>query len=142
MASLSSRECVRFPIPTLTKLMQQADLHWDHRHQHLQSDKGYLTYLQQRLKALQQIIALSPERCPALEAKVQALESLEADLDKRIASESASCKILEQIFDDAQHAQSVLLKHRERTLHRGRQHFQHLLHEIFAQIQYATPYLA
>lgn len=142
MASSACRVLLRVHFTSLPTLMQQANVHWEQVSQVLQADVRHLERLQHRLSTLQQILAweptLPPEHSPALVAKVQALASEVEDLQERIACERVRCHMLEHVFEEAQRAQSILLKQRERTHHRGRHHFQQLLKDLFTQIPQAA----
>lgn len=146
MFTSAGRRLIRVQLTTLPKLMQQTSAHWDQVDQALQTDEMHLECVQQRLKVLQQILTgeptLTPEHCTILLSKVEALVNQEERLHRRIALERARCQLLEQVFEDAQRAQSILLKQREKTHRRCRQHLQHLLGEIFTQVQHAAVWLA
>jgi uncharacterized protein (DUF342 family) len=140
--ALSACRVLRVHLTTLPTLMQQANAHWEQVSQVLQADERHLERLQHRLSVLQQILAgeptLPPAHSPALVAKVQALASAAEDLQERIAQERVRCQMLQQVFEEAQRAQSILLKQRERTHPRGRHHFQQLLKDLFTQIPQAA----
>ena len=141
MLTSTRRRLVRVQLTTLSHLMQQASAHWEQVDQALYTDELRLERLQQRLKALHWILACEPsppECCTALVSKVQTLARQEECLRTRIALERARCQLLEQVFDDAQRAQSIFRKQWQKAHHRGRQQFQLLLREMLTQMQHAA----